>query len=641
MTLWLLRYLWAPCRRQCLCCKNCTECQEFKKVISETGFEVYLYIQDAECYNKNYDLLEHQGFIFQNTQDDTINSNEFLRKIDSLTKEYTGKWIAQIRQILDKKSSTHQLLALRRKALHGPDSPDLLSPQKRVKYEQRVNDVLKNEAEIDKKKSSLLCMSPERIYEPKQIMDAPKMDVRSHLDIEEVTKEQGHLLSPKLSQQYDDFGELKSTITTGVSKETFKYVFPKTDTEFQDIKEYASSSELLKEIQEKVMLLKKRQKQEPSTGERKQKKKKALSVRVTLDDDKDKEVLDVSSPTILEKSKVKRGKVIKESKKDKEYESSDASSRTSTPQHISKRPKIPPESPSPKAINKPEKTKRKPDKEITSGRLEENVKERVKKDRQPVKREPETEMKYAEIKPEKIKQVEESGDGLIMAVKKASKELLKKKEEKPAPQPKPQKENKITVSESYTKAMKDAKDKLTSPKEPKVPKESEKEKRSKSAYTENINVNQVKIRKGSVDDHDIGLLKFRDSMQQEKAKKLTQSELYILPPPVQRQPPPKIERTPSGSREDSDLDTDIEELLRKSKLNQVNEIIIGQKILKQKLRDKRDKRKEIRPLLFESTFYAVDTEVKKEVMDKKTSMSLYTEGFDIYFYMPYELEQRG
>ncbi|XP_013177459.1 PREDICTED: uncharacterized protein LOC106124960 isoform X2 [Papilio xuthus] len=678
--------------RQCLCCKNCTECQEFKKVISETGFEVYLYIQDAECYNKNYDLLEHQGFIFQNTQDDTINSNEFLRKIessdftcqrcrailkrlanvfnnttikkneiivicdccisdklnevepckychniydkfnlnkslqDSLTKEYTGKWIAQIRQILDKKSSTHQLLALRRKALHGPDSPDLLSPQKRVKYEQRVNDVLKNEAEIDKKKSSLLCMSPERIYEPKQIMDAPKMDVRSHLDIEEVTKEQGHLLSPKLSQQYDDFGELKSTITTGVSKETFKYVFPKTDTEFQDIKEYASSSELLKEIQEKVMLLKKRQKQEPSTGERKQKKKKALSVRVTLEDDKDKEVLDVSSPTISEKSKVKRGKLIKESKKDKEYESSDASSRTSTPQHISKRPKIPPESPSPKAINKPEKTKRKPDKEITSGRLEENVKERVKKDRQPVKREPETEMKYAEIKPEKIKPVEESGDGLIMAVKKASKELLKKKEEKPAPQPKPQKENKITVSESYTKAMKDAKDKLTSPKEPKVPKESEKEKRSKSAYTENINVNQVKIRKGSVDDHDIGLLKFRDSMQQEKAKKLTQSELYILPPPVQRQPPPKIERTPSGSREDSDLDTDIEELLRKSKLNQVNEIIIGQKILKQKLRDKRDKRKEIRPLLFESTFYAVDTEVKKEVMDKKTSMSLYTEG---------------
>ncbi|XP_013135170.1 PREDICTED: uncharacterized protein LOC106100717 isoform X2 [Papilio polytes] len=687
-------------RRQCLCCKNCTECQEFKKVISETGFEVYLYTQDADSYKRNYDLLEHQGFIFQNTQDDTINSNEFLRKIessdftcqrcrailkrlanvfknttikkneiivicdccisdqisevepckychniydkfnlnkslqDSLTKEYTGKWIEQIRQILDRKSSPHQLLALRRKVLRGPHSPDLLSPQKRVKYEQRVKDIFKNEEDISKKESSLLCLSPERIYEQKQITEVPKMDVRSHFDIEEVTKDEGHLLDPELS--LDEYGEFKSItpIITRFSKEAFKYVFPKTETDINDLKDYASSSELLKEIQQKVMLLKTRQQEESASGEKKQRKKKFLSVRVTVEEDIKKEEIQVSSDTSVVKSKIKRGRIIKDkdSKKDKGYESSDTSSRTSTAQRISKRPKIHPESPSPKRIERAEKTKRKPDKEITSGRLEKNVTELSKKDRQPFKKERETEMKYAEIKPEKIKKVEESGDGLIMAVKKASKELSKKKEEKPAPQRKPQKEDKVAVSESYTKAIKDAKDKLTAPKEskvpkePKAPKESEKEKRSKSAYAENVNVNQVKIRKGSLDDNDLGLLKFKDSTQQEKAKKLTQSELYILPPPVQRQPPPKVEKTPSDSQEDSDLDTDIEELLKKSKLIKVNEIIIGQKILKQRLHDKRDKRKEIRPLLFESTFYVVDTEVKKEVMDKKTSIDICTEG---------------
>ncbi|XP_068627048.1 probable DNA double-strand break repair Rad50 ATPase isoform X2 [Battus philenor] len=335
-----------------------------------------------------------------------------------------------------------------------------------------------------------------------------------------------------------------------VSEEAFKFVFPAKAKETSNLKEYISSRELLTQIKEKVNLLKERKKEIYEEKKSKVPKKRAL-LRET-----ESEKHEIIEHKHVESKKNKVLKTIVETEIDK------SDKKKKKPEFIPKSKK--------ENLTEGEKNK----KEIKETKV---VKDASIKKKEKVQ------------KPPKTKESEESGDG-FRKIKQDKQEALPKSKKIA------QDKNKITEKDSLTKAIEEARNKL------KTQKESKKQEFSKKPTPPKaINLSRVQVRNDSIDEEHIGMIKIKQSPEQ-KIPQLPEQDTLLS----------TLQKRHTGvTREESDIELmEDDKLFQKSKLTEAYEIIIGQKIFKFKTPFvyKLDQKKEIQPLLFNSTFNENDAE---------------------------------
>ncbi|CAG4979351.1 unnamed protein product [Parnassius apollo] len=130
-------------------------------------------------------------------------------------------------------------------------------------------------------------------------------------------------------------------------------------------------------------------------------------------------------------------------------------------------------------------------------------------------------------------------------------------------------------------------------------KQAQRKTRSKSLALEGLNLHRVKVRKASIDDLQLNTVKVKHStFPPEKQIKLTQlSDINISPTIIRKH------QTHKSSKSLSDSDSELDNIdVQRDRVNEVSEIIIGQKILKRRAPFiNKTNKKAFDPMLFESS----------------------------------------
>ncbi|XP_068627049.1 titin-like isoform X3 [Battus philenor] len=459
---------------------------------------------------------------------------------------HTETWLSKVRQLLTSKRGTRTSPKEYRKIIKDKPSSPYLPPQ-RIPMKKRSKTILDILKSINDTEQLLSLKTAEDLAH----LSRPLWQQIDEKNIRDITNLKKDLQNIDQDDIYNSHRPKTLTdILKTVSEEAFKFVFPAKAKETSNLKEYISSRELLTQIKEKVNLLKERKKEIYEEKKSKVPKKRAL-LRET-----ESEKHEIIEHKHVESKKNKVLKTIVETEIDK------SDKKKKKPEFIPKSKK--------ENLTEGEKNK----KEIKETKV---VKDASIKKKEKVQ------------KPPKTKESEESGDG-FRKIKQDKQEALPKSKKIA------QDKNKITEKDSLTKAIEEARNKL------KTQKESKKQEFSKKPTPPKaINLSRVQVRNDSIDEEHIGMIKIKQSPEQ-KIPQLPEQDTLLS----------TLQKRHTGvTREESDIELmEDDKLFQKSKLTEAYEIIIGQKIFKFKTPFvyKLDQKKEIQPLLFNSTFNENDAE---------------------------------